>query len=161
MDTDEDMYQATPQIQGKLAHTSVDAIKKKNNNSISSLSVISDEFSIMGKIDIYYQDKKFLVERKYQMKQIFKGQIYQLWAQYFCMKEMGFIIEKLAFYEISTNKMIPIDIPSKEDKEEFRLFIKKVKNYNPNCNILFNSNKCIHCIYCNLCDKTNFENVYT
>jgi uncharacterized protein GlcG (DUF336 family) len=35
------------------------------------------------------------------------------------MQEMGYNIESLAFYEISTNKMRPIDIPTQEDEKEF------------------------------------------
>jgi hypothetical protein len=40
-------------------------------------------------------------------------------------------------------------------------FIERFKQFNPETSIEINENKCHHCIYCNLCDKTNVENVYT
>ncbi len=76
------------------------------------------------------------------------------------MQEMGYNIESLAFYEISTNKMHPIDIPTQEDEKEFSDFITKFRNYNPSDSITVIASKCQHCIYNNLCDKAEVENVY-
>lgn len=112
METAEDVYHASPQIKGRIAHKGVDGKSGSTRKvDIMSLPVYSDEMGIYGKIDIYKADKHLLIERKNNLKQIFKGQIYQLWGQYFCMKEMGYKVESLAFYEISTNKMIPIKLP--------------------------------------------------
>jgi CRISPR-associated protein Cas4 len=76
------------------------------------------------------------------------------------MKEMGYEIEKLSFYAISVNKSFPVEIPNQENKEQFSKFIESFKNYNPENQIETNENKCRHCIYNNLCDKTEVENVY-
>lgn len=161
METDEGLYHATPQTKGKLAHEPVDTKRSSNRNEdIFSLPVMSEQLGIMGKIDVYKKKEKKLIERKYQLKQIFQGQIYQLWAQYFCMTEMGYDIEGIAFYEISTNKTIPIDLPKETEKNILLEFISSFKNYDPSSTITTNPNKCRHCIYCNLCDKTNEENVY-
>ena len=159
---EEDINYAAPQKKGKAAHSSIDEKKySSSKNDIVGLSVYSDEFKIMGKIDLYKSDEKFLVERKYQIKQIYQGQIYQIWGQYFCMLEMNYDVEKLAFYEISTNKMHPIDKPNSNDKEKFRQFIVEYINYNPETEISINENKCNYCIYCNLCDKTTvYNNLY-
>lgn len=162
MDTDEDIFHATPQTRGKEAHGTIDnksASTKKTD--LISLPVCSEHLGIMGKIDIYKGDQKLLVERKYQLNHIFRGQIYQLWAQYFCMAEMGFEVERMALYEISTNKMIPVGVPGCREREELESFIHKFKTYNPLDPITVNPNKCAHCIYCNLCDKTSTDNVYT
>jgi CRISPR-associated exonuclease Cas4 len=162
MEADENLYHATPQIRGRNAHESVDnKTASVKNGDMLSLPVFSDELGIMGKIDVYRYAKKLLVERKYQLKQIFSGQIYQLWAQYFCMIEMGYEVSQLAFYEISTNKMIPAAMPQEAGKQELISLIHNFKNYNPTDSITVNPNKCAHCIYCNLCDKTNTDNVYT
>lgn len=163
MESDEDLYKATPQTKGTIAHQGVDNKNGSTRKSdIMSLAVYSDELGISGKIDVYKQDKHLLIERKNNLKRIFRGKTYQLWGQYFCLKEMGFEVEQLAFYEISTNKMIPVDIPTDVDKQELIEFIEKFKHYNPaSTPIKVNSNKCIHCIYCNLCDKTETDNVYT
>ena len=101
-----------------------------------------------------------LIERKYNLKQIFQGQIYQLWAQYLCMVEMGYTIQSLAFYEISTNKMIPMRLPTEEDMKGFESFLERFRSYDPTAPMATNINKCRHCIYCNICDKTEDENVY-
>lgn len=163
MESDGDLYKAVPQIKGTLAHQGVDEKKGSTRKSdIMSLPVYCDELGISGKIDIYKQDKRLLIERKNNLKRIFRGQIYQLWGQFFCLKEMGYEVEQLAFYEISTNKMIPVELPGELGKQELVGYIEQFKRYNPaSTTIQVNPKKCIHCIYCNLCDKTNTDNVYT
>ena len=149
MDTDEGLYHATPQIRGRIVHETVDNKKASNRaDDLQSLPVISEEYGLMGKIDIYKGKDHKLIERKYQLKNIYQGQIYQLWAQYLCMLEMGYDVRAIAFYEISTNKMIPIELPNQEQLDEFRRFIEKYIN------------KCRHCVYCSICDKMEGENVY-
>lgn len=161
MDTDEGLYHATPQTKGRIAHESIDTKTASNKkNDLQSLPVYSARFKLMGKVDIFKQIEKLLIERKYRLKQIFQGQIYQLWAQYICLLEMGYEVEHIAFYEISTNKTIPVHLPTKKDITEFALFIKRFHEFNPDDKFYVNHNKCRHCIYCNLCDKTEEENVY-
>ncbi len=163
METDEDMYKAPPQTNGTIAHQSVDEKKyTSRKNVIMSLPVYSSVLGISGKIDVYKQDEQFLIERKNHLQRIFRGQIYQLWGQYFCMIEMGYHIKRLAFYEISVNKMHYIPLPNIHDKQELIDLITRFKSYNPiSDTIIINPNKCTHCIYCNLCDKTDTDNVYT
>ena len=163
MESDEELYKATPQTKGTIAHQGVDEKKGSTRKSdIMSLPVYCDELGISGKIDVYKQDRHLLIERKNNLKHIFRGQIYQLWGQYFCMKEMGYEVDKLTFYEISTNKMTDVELPGELGKQELIRFIEQFKNYNPASTIFkVNPNKCIHCIYCNLCDKTETDNVYT
>lgn len=163
MEMDEDLYKATPQTKGSIVHQSIDEKKGSTRKcDLMSLPVYCDELGVSGKIDIYKKDKRLLVERKNNLKHIFRGQIYQLWGQYFCMKEMGYDVERLAFYEISTNKMIYVGLPNEDDKQELIRFIDKFKNFDPTfTSFTINQNKCAHCIYCNLCDKTNLDNVYT
>lgn len=162
MDTDENVYHAKPQVAGRNAHENID---QKTTNSarriIESLPVISHELRINGKIDIYYPEQKNLVERKLNLKRIFQGQIYQLWAQYFCMTEMGFAVNSIAFYEMSTHKSTPLTLPTAKDKDELIAFIAQFRSFSPRDFKSQNPNKCSHCIYCSLCDKTSADNVYT
>lgn len=160
MDTDEDLYHATPQTKGKIAHSYIDNKSSTKKNEICSLSILSNELGLYGKIDIYKKEEKKLIERKFQLKNIYRGQIYQLWAQYFCLIEMGYEVDEIAFYEISTNKTINIPLPTQIDKQELINFIKLFKEFNPAQEIRTNRQKCLHCIYCNLCDKTEENNVY-
>ena len=162
MGGDDDLVKATPQTQGQASHETIDRKKYSSlKSNIVAMPVFSEELGIKGKIDIYKSNEKLLIERKHQLLKIYQGQIYQLWAQYFCMTEMGYEIEKLAFYSISTNTTIPVELPGEIQKEELIQFINSFKNYDPLQEITLNINKCRHCIYCNLCDKTNIENVYT
>ncbi len=162
MDTDESLYHAAPQTKGKIAHEKVDnKTSTHSKQDLISLPVYSVELKLMGKIDIYKGNEKLLIERKNNLKNIYQGQIYQLWAEYFCMTEMGYIIEKIAFYEITTKKFTYLELPSEQNLLELKSFIAKYFNYNPETSVIsVNPNKCIHCIYCNLCDKTSTDNVY-
>ncbi len=161
METDEGLYHATPQTRGKIAHETIDKKKASNRaDDLQALPILSEKYGLMGKIDIYKGKEQKLIERKYNLKQIFQGQIYQLWAQYLCMMEMGYTIQSLAFYEISTNKMIPVRLPTEEDVKGFESFLERFRSYDPTASMATNMNKCRHCIYCNICDKTEEENVY-
>lgn len=163
METDEMMFHAEPQTRGRLAHETIDHKTYSNRASeILSLPVYSEEYGLMGKIDHYKREYKMLIERKYKVKQVFQGQIYQLWAQMLCMQEMGYEVESLAFYEMSTNRMIPVHMPDKCELQVFKDFLRSYREFNPVSTIFsINPNKCRHCIYCNLCEKTTFDNVYT
>lgn len=163
MDTNEDIYKATPQISGSNAHNATNnKTSSTRKDDIMSLPVISEELGLTGIIDIYKGDRHLLIERKNNLKRIFRGQLYQLWAEYYCMIEMGYRVDSIAFYEISTNKMIYQPLPNNNDKLELISFIEKFRSYLP-CTTKFtiNSNKCQHCIYSNLCDKTIEDNVYS
>lgn len=71
MEADETMYHAAPQTKGKVAHETVDRKTASNrSDDILALPVYSEEYGLMGKIDVYKQKEKKLIERKYQLKQI-------------------------------------------------------------------------------------------
>jgi CRISPR-associated protein Cas4 len=161
MGADEDLYHAIPQTQGKASHSQIDEKKySSRKDDIVGISVYCNELGVAGKIDIYKQKERLLIERKYKLDKIYLGQIYQLWAQYFCLVEMGYNVNRLAFYAISTNITFPIELPTDENKKELINFIESFKNFNPETDIETNINKCRHCIYCSLCDKIEIENVY-
>ena len=148
--TDESLFHATPQTQGRIAHEAVDEKKSSTRKDVlQALPVYSEKYGLMGKIDVYRAKEKYLVERKYQ-----------LWAQLFCMQEMGYEVERIAFYEISTKRTIPINPPTREDIQRFEHFLRSFRNYDPTKPFQPNLNKCRHCVYCNLCDKTTEDNVY-
>lgn len=160
--TDKELFQAAPQVRGSLSHQSIDTKQASTQKEILlSLPVYSETYHIMGKIDLYDREKGALVERKYKLGQIYRGQLYQLWGQYLCLIEMNYEVTSLAFFEISTHKTIPIALPSSQDLVEFKQFINRFLSYDPLTPLSTSINKCRHCIYCNLCDKTDEENVYT
>lgn len=163
MEADETVFHATPQTRGRNAHATIDNKTASNRaDDVLALPVCSEKYGLMGKIDVYKRKERRLIERKYQLKNIFQGQIYQLWAQMLCLCEMGYEVESLAFYEISTNKTIPVSMPKEEDLRHFEEFLERFRNFDPATTpFAVNHNKCLHCIYCNLCDKTQNDNVYT
>jgi len=155
------MYHAIPQIRGKAAHRSVDDRSYcSSRHVISGLAVYSEEFGVYGKIDIYKAQEKLLIERKYQLKTIYRGQIYQLWAQYFSMLEMGYQVERLEFHTQVSRTIHVVPIPDEKDILELNLFLNRFRTFDPTMPFHLNPAKCIHCIYCNLCDKTDSDNVY-
>lgn len=159
--TDESIYHATPQTRGQISHKTVDEKRgSTSRNVIYSLPVFSERYRLMGKIDLYRIKEKYLIERKYQLKHIYQGQLYQIWAQMICFKEMGYEVERIAFYEISTKRTIPVEMPSQEDIMQFEQHLDTFRTYDPLKPFSVNPNKCQHCIYCNLCDKTTTDNVY-
>jgi len=77
MESDEGLYHATPQTQGRIAHETVD--EKKGSTSkdvIFALPVYSEKYRLMEKVDVYKTKEKCLIERKYQLKQIYQGQMF-------------------------------------------------------------------------------------
>ena len=162
-ESDEEIYHAPPQTAGRLVHAGVDGKSgSTRKDDILGLPVYSETLGVMGKIDLYRSDVHLLIERKNHLKNIYRGQLYQLWAQYFCMIEMGYLVEGIAFYEIAANRMIPQALPTGDDRAELETFIRRFRHYNPSEDVTIpNKSKCLHCIYCNLCDRTDTENVYT
>lgn len=68
METDEGQYKAAPQARGKVAHQTTDNKTASNRaDDILSLPVYSEEYGLMGKIDVYKRKEKQLIERKYEV----------------------------------------------------------------------------------------------
>jgi CRISPR-associated exonuclease Cas4 len=89
-------YQSQYQINGTKAHEKVDNKKYSTRKSVKmALDVYSDEYKIVGKIDLYDEISKTLIERKKFVKKIYDGYIFQLYAQYYAMTEMGYEINHL------------------------------------------------------------------
>lgn len=161
MEADESLYHATPQTRGKNSHDTIDQNTYSNkNNDLTGLSVYSEEYGLYGKIDLYKQWEEKLIERKYVLKRIFQGHIYQLWGEYVCLREMGYPITSLCFHEISTNTSIPVSLPDVSDLKNFKQYINTLRWSNMDITFELNPQKCQHCIYGNLCEKSACENVY-
>lgn len=54
METDEGLYHAVPQTRGRIAHETIDTKKASNrSDDLQALIIISEEYGLIGKIDIY------------------------------------------------------------------------------------------------------------
>lgn len=151
---DESLYHTTFQTNGKHVHKNVDKKKYSSKSSIiQGIDVFNEELGITGKIDLFDLEKKELIERKNKIKTIYEGYYLQLFAQYFCLIEMGYEIKKISFYSLSDNKKHKINLPTNEDKERLKEIIDKMNSFNlEDKKFSQNPNKCAMCIYRSLCD---------
>lgn len=146
-------YKELPQIQGLQAHESIDQKKYSTSKKwISSLEVYSEELNITGKIDLLNTETAELVERKRQIKKIYDGYLLQVWAQYFCLKEMKYNVDKIYLHSLIDNKRYKINIPKNTEKEKIKKIIKKMQNFSMEDKFSPNKEKCNKCIYSELCD---------
>jgi CRISPR-associated exonuclease Cas4 len=157
----QELYSASPQQRGKSAHLDIDSFEKPElPHLLSGIYVISNKFRVYGKLDKFYVKEKKLVESKYEIKTLYRGYYYQIWAQYFALLEMGFDVEQLYFYEIKTKKYYQIPIPGVKEADELINHIRKIARFDFEAPININPAKCKHCIYASLCDKTQIDHVY-
>lgn len=163
MEMDEDIFVATPQVRGKTAHKEIDErVFSVEPDDVQSLKVFSMELGLVGVIDLYRINKRHLIEFKYKGgDSLFLGQKLQLWAQYYCLEEMGYKVERISIFEKSTGVFHDVKLPDSEDKKILIDLIERFRSFDLTQSIEINDKKCAHCIYCNLCHFTNNDNVYT
>ena len=154
---DDIQMQSTYQINGSATHESIDNQRYSSSNDVlQGVSVISEEYGLIGRIDLFYVDKGLLVERKRQIKTIFDGYIFQLYAQYFGLTEMGYRVTRLQLYSSVDNKKY--DVPLPKDNEEMFLKFNKViddmHNFDMGTFYQENRRKCCNCIYEPACDRS-------
>ena len=123
-------YQSQYQINGTKAHEKVDNKKYSTRKSVKmALDVYSDEYKIVGKIDLYDEISKTLIERKKFVKKIYDGYIFQLYAQYYAMTEMGYEINHLEVRSLDDNKKYKIALPDDDVamKNKFKQLINQIR----------------------------------
>ncbi len=153
-ETDVYLYQDTVQLDGSAAHSKSDSGEySTKKNMLQAISIYSSEYNLCGKIDVFDNDRGILTERKKKIKTIYDGYIFQLYAQYFALKEMDYEVKKIRLYSMDDNKVYPIPLPE-NDKEMFSKFQKVIDDINSFSFENFrqdNKLKCEHCIYEPLC----------
>lgn len=102
---DTSLYKDQPQIVGMQLHAAIDERRYSTAKHIlQGLSVASTEYGLLGKIDTYDAKKMMLVERKTRIKMLHEGYKMQLYAQYVCMKEMGYTVLYMCLHSLQDNK---------------------------------------------------------
>jgi len=140
---DQKGYHEVAQVAGKLAHENIEnQTYSSATRFLQGLDVYCDKYGIAGKIDVYDQKEKALIERKNKLKEIFLGYKYQLYAEMFCMQEMGYEVKKLFLHSLSDNKRYPIDLPNNDETADFNQTLKQMLNFGP-ADIA--AHKCPHC----------------
>jgi CRISPR-associated protein Cas4 len=152
---DQKIYHEKEQAEGKMKHENIEKGKYSTAKKfLQDLPVYSQKYDLMGKIDIYDKEEKTLIERKNRVKKVYDGYKLQLWAQMFCLEEMGFKVEKLFIHSLSDNKRYSVEMPNGRDEFNFAKNIEKMKCFNLlNFNRKANPRKCARCIYRELCNQ--------
>ena len=155
----DDLYHQTPQREGLAHHETIDENKYSSRQDIiTGLTVYSEKYHLLGRIDIFDRKSGVLTERKYSITAVYPGFRYQLYAQYFALTEMGYIVKKLRLYSKKDNKVYPVEIPGETETEEFNSVITEIRNFSLSEKHDQNPEKCKYCIYNNLCDINNGGN---
>jgi len=149
------LYQSRDQIDGKAAHKTVDTKTYTTSKKVlQTIEIYSKRYGLAGKIDTYDTQKKRLTERKKKIVRIYDGYIFQLYAQYYCLKEMGYDVDDLRLYSMDDNRVYPVKSPENDPymQRKFENLIGKIHRFSLNDPFYPNPNKCNRCIYHNLCD---------
>ena len=150
-------YQCADQINGTAAHKSVDSSTyTTRKNVLQGLSVYSERLRLIGKIDIFHSDTGILVERKKRIKTIYDGYIFQLYAQCYSLREMGYTVSELKLYSMDDNKSYRVPLPENDPgiNCKFLTLIKQIREFDMDKFRQENLEKCKHCIYEPACDRS-------
>lgn len=154
-DKERRIYQSSVQLDGLAAHSCIDKATYSTACTIlQGISVYSHQYNLGGKIDVFDIKKGLLTERKKKIKKIYDGYIFQLYAQYFCLKDMGYSINKLKLYSMDDNKNYFLKKPEAEPEmfEQFLSLLEQIRNFNLSSSSQGNLDKCRNCIYAPMCD---------
>ncbi|MGI6524207.1 MAG: type V CRISPR-associated protein Cas4 [Bdellovibrionota bacterium] len=154
---DKNLYQSTCQIDGMNAHKTIDKSSYSDKkNILQGIDVYSQTFGIRGKIDVFDIDKGILTERKNKITTIYDGYIFQVYAQYYALSEMGYDVKKIRFHSLKDNKNYDILLP-RDDlimDNRFKALIKEIHEFNMENFQQTNVEKCKKCIYEPACDRS-------
>jgi len=150
-------YQDKPQIDGTHAHETIDRQHySTSRNVLQGAAVYSEELGLFGKIDLYYRDSFLLVERKKHVNKIYRGNIFQLYAQCYCLREMGYEVAELAIRSSDDNKTYPIPLPEDDiaTRDDFLALLDTMRSFQMSAYVQTSVEKCRNCIYSPACDRT-------
>ena len=154
----EEHYKQKAQIAGTAAHTSIDNKGYSSKSSIlQGIEVYSEKYNIVGKIDVFDTTNGRLTERKKEIKLIYDGYVFQVYAQYFALTEMGYTVKEIIIHDLMHNKNYPIPLPEFNNIMllKFEKVIYELQNYSlENSPFTAQIEKCKRCIYSPLCDKS-------
>ncbi len=151
------LYQRKDQVNGTAAHSAVDNGKYSTKKSLlMGMDVYSEEYGLIGKIDIFDNVTGKLTERKKMIHKVYDGFVFQVYAQFVCLSEMGYKVNTLNLYSMDDNKNYPVQLPSDNPDmwEKFCRVIKDIRSFDMNTFIQSNEEKCKGCIYEPICDRS-------
>ena len=124
-DAEKVLTQDSYQLNGSAAHEKVDSAAYSTRKSmLQGIPVYCEKYNLIGKIDTFDSAKGILTERKKKIKTVYDGYVFQLYAQYFALKEMGYTVRQMRLYSMDDNKVYPVEIP--EDDPEMHMKFEKL-----------------------------------
>ncbi len=153
-------YHEDIQTKGRIAHLNIDQKKySTKKNILQGLPVFSSKYSLCGKIDLFDTKQGLLTERKKKVAKIYDGFIFQIYAQHYCLTEMGYNVRALRIHSLDDNKNYPIPLPEENAKmsQKFNWLLEQIHSFDLEKDFYPNINKCRKCIYKNLCDYCPLE----
>lgn len=147
-------FQEESQINGTFAHKSVDEGHYSTHTEIlCGADVFCEEYGLIGKIDIFNKKTGELAERKKKIKTVYDGYVFQLYAQCFALREMGYSVKRLCLRSLDDNKTFPIALPENDTAmlEKFQDTLQRIKSFELSTFKQENKEKCGRCIYEPLC----------
>jgi len=93
---DQALYKQTPQYKGEAAHTSIEEkTYSTQKNVLQGIEIYSEKYNLCGKIDVFDIKTGKLTERKRDVKTIYDGYVFQVYAQCHALREMGYEVKEI------------------------------------------------------------------
>lgn len=152
----QELYKQKPQIAGEAAHSAVSGKSYSTRKGVlQNTEVFSEKYNICGKIDVFDCEAGRLTERKREIKTIYDGYVFQVYAQCHALREMGYVVQEIVIYDMVHNKNYPIPLPENDAEMQLK-FEKLIFDMNhfdfEDAGFEPNRAKCERCIYSQLCD---------
>jgi len=154
------MSQSRYQINGTHAHKAIeDGRYTSRKDVLQGIEVYCEKYDLVGKIDLFDVKKGLLTERKKKISHLYDGQIFQVYGQYFALKEMGYEVRTIRVYSMDDNKNYDITVPEDDPDmmSRFEDTIRDMHIFNPEDYVQSNPCKCSNCIYEPMCGSSPLE----
>lgn len=148
------LMQNSDQLNGTASHKHSDlATYSTKKTVLQGIGVYCGQYNLCGKIDVFDVKAGILSERKKKIKTIYDGYVFQLYAQYFALTEMGYQVHQIRLYSMDDNKVYPVKTPTEDAKmfQKFEHLIEEFRSFSLESFKQENSAKCEKCIYEPLC----------
>jgi CRISPR-associated protein Cas4 len=148
-----DIYQDVPQTAGTIKHENIENREYSTSKYIlQGIPVVSEKYKLIGKIDLYDNKNKILIERKRLVKKVYDGYKYQLYGEYFGLIEGRYEVYSLYIHSLATNKRFLVKIPQVSDLRAFEELINEMRTIKiEEIHETIVKEKCDNCIYSELC----------
>lgn len=153
-DEDKVLNQDSFQLNGSAAHEKSDSAAYSTKKSmLQGAAVYCEKYNLIGKIDTFDTEKGILTERKKKITTVYDGYVYQLYAQYFSLIEMGYTVKQMRLYSMDDNKVYPVPFPENTPDMllKFEKLLSDMSSFDFSEFHQDNSQKCKFCIYESLC----------